>query len=286
MNRRPQSSLRDIYQNRRAPSFNRIPSSFIKNRQRITGNNYQKVVTISKEATTKVQCQDTSLRLVYEKKNGVWFANDFITKTRDGNVLIPGFDWDPSTNITSGHLIKCTQQGDTLWSRSIQGGYNRFMDVYKAFELNDNSILLVGNMDVPMPYNGRSDFMMLRVSSTGNLIWEKTFKSRLWDSDTTDGSIDIIDCKQDANGDLYLAGDVRHYGFPRQALAFKMNLSGNVIWSKGYATGDSPMFIGINIVGQVDMTAFGGTESLVERYFDTVREARQPSRIYVDTAAG
>jgi len=250
MNRRPQSSLRDIYQNRQAPSFNRIPSSFIKNRQRITGNNYQKVVTISKEATTKVQCQDTSLRLVYEKKNGVWFANDFITKTRDGNVLIPGFDWDPSTNITSGHLIKCTQQGDTLWSRSIQGGYNRFMDVYKAFELNDNSILLVGNMDVPMPYNGRSDFMMLRVSSTGNLIWEKTFKSRLWDSDTTDGSIDIIDCKQDANGDLYLAGDVRHYGFPRQALAFKMDLSGNVIWSKGYATGDSPMFIGINIVGQ------------------------------------
>jgi len=47
-----------------------------------------------------------------------------------------------------------------------------------------------------------------------------------------------------------------------------------------------PQAFGINIVGQVDMTAFGGTESLVERYFDTVREARQPSRIYVDTAAG
>ena len=205
---------------------------------------------MNKERVAITQCQDTSQRLVYEKSGGVWFANDFITKTRDGNVLIPGFDYDPYSGNTSAHLVKCTQQGDTLWSRSIErDSSNRFMDVYKAFELNDNSILLAGNMDIRMPYNGRSDFMMLRVSSTGDLIWEKTFKTKLWDADTTDGAIDIIDCKQDANGDLYVAGDVRHYGFPRQALAFKMDLSGNVIWSKGVATGDSPMFIGIDISG-------------------------------------
>lgn len=251
MNRRPQNYLRDWRQNRRLP-LNTVPASFKKIQQKGISNNFRKVLSTDKVAGLNPQCQDTSQRLVFEKSGGVWFANDFITKTKDGNVLIPGFDYDPLSNLTSAHLVKCTQQGDTLWSRSIErgGSSNRFMDVYKAFELNDNSILLAGNMDIQMPYNGRSDFMMLRLSSTGDLIWEKTFKTSLWDADTTDGSIDIIDCKQDANGDLYVAGDVRHYGFPRQALAFKMDLSGNVIWSKGVATGDFPMFMGIDISGR------------------------------------
>ncbi len=92
--------------------------------------------------------------------------------------------------------------------------------------------------------------MMLRVTATGDLIWEKTFKSRLWDSDTTDGSVDVIDCKQDANGDLYLGGDVRHAGFPRQALAFKIDSSGTILWSTACTpSGYNPYFSGVNISG-------------------------------------
>jgi gliding motility-associated-like protein len=247
MNTRPQSNFNHLHQNRRSPFFNNFPPSIVKLLNR-TSNNYPRGLSANRQAQVKPECQDTSLRLVFEKNKGIWFSNDFISKTKDGNVLIPGFDYDPSTAITSGHLVKCTQQGDTLWSRSIEGGYlNHFMDVYRAFELNDASILLVGDMDVPMPYNGRSDFMMLRLSSTGNLIWEKTFKTRLWDSDTTEGSIDIYDCKQDANGDMYLAGDVRHGGLPRQSLAFKLDISGTVLWSKAFATGFSPSLIGVDI---------------------------------------
>ena len=195
-------------------------------------------------------CADTSMRLVY-RKDSLWFSNDYITKTRDGGILIPGFDFNTYTYETSAHLVKCTQQGDTLWSISIQGGYlNHFMDAYRAFELNDGSILLTGDMDVPMPYNGRSDLMMVRVSPTGSLLWEKTFKTKLWDSDTTEGSIDIYDCQQDLNGNLYLGGDIRHAGTSRSALAFKMDTGGNILWSSGLPLRDNPVFSGINIVNQ------------------------------------
>src|SRR6185437_14137463 len=201
-------------------------------------------------------CIDTSLRLVY-RKDSSWFANDNITKTKDGNILIPGWDYNIYTREQDAHLVKCTQQGDTLWSISIQGGYpNLSIDAYKAFELNDGSILLAGNIDVPMPINGRSDFMMLRVTATGNLIWEKTLKSKFWDSDTTNGSIDIYDCIQDVAGNLYLGGNIHHLGPSRAALGFKMDLAGNILWSRGFVLGSAPVITGINIVNQ-KVTFFG-----------------------------
>jgi hypothetical protein len=66
-------------------------------------------------------CADTSMRLMY-RKDSAWFAPDYITKTRDGNILIPGFDFNTYAYETYAHLLKCTQQGDTLWSISIRGG--------------------------------------------------------------------------------------------------------------------------------------------------------------------
>lgn len=207
-----------------------------------------KTFSAYESAMDNVYCKDTSLRIVYTKGPGKNFSNDYITKTKDGNILIPGFDTDLRT---TGHLIKCTQRGDTLWSKTIAGGYsNRSFDVYNAFELNDETILLAGNMDIPMPYNGRSDLLIVRVSATGDLLWEKTFKTKLWNKDTTSGSIVIRDCKQDADGNLYLAGYVIHYGASRQSLAFKMDLSGNILWSKGFGIGFSPSLSGINIIGQ------------------------------------
>src|SRR5258705_8753480 len=105
----------------------------------------QKNILNSVETPAGAVCMDTSMRLVY-RKDSSWFANDYLTKTRDGNILIPGFDYNNFKSETDAHLVKCTQQGDTLWSISIQGGYhNYFMDVYRAFELSDGSILLTGD---------------------------------------------------------------------------------------------------------------------------------------------
>lgn len=225
----------------------------------VNKNLTRQILPSSIEKNTNPVCMDTSARLVYKKDSTTWFSPDYLTKTKDGNILIPGFDYNWIVNHTDAHLLKVTQQGDTLWSKSIQGGYDKqFIDVYKSFELNDGSILLAGDINVPTPYNGRSDLMLLRVTATGNLIWEKTFKSKYWDYDTTTGSINIFDCKQDANGNLYVCGDIRAVGTPAAALGFKMDLAGNILWSKGYAIGVYPVATGINIINQ-QVTFFGRT---------------------------
>ena len=91
-------------------------------------------------------CFDTSLLLGYSN-GGKWFAPAQLTKTRDGNLLIPGFEYDTLSGQIDAHLIKCTQQGDTIWSRLIRGGFPGYLvDVYEAYELADNSILLAGDI--------------------------------------------------------------------------------------------------------------------------------------------
>lgn len=208
-----------------------------------------RILSVPLERTTDAACKDTSLRLVYQKMP-IMVYPDFITKTRDGNILITGADFDLSTNQTKGHLLKVTQQGDTLWTKSIVGGYPgnwQYLIVYKAFELNDNSLLIAGEMAVPMPYNGRSDPVLMRLTATGNLIWQKTFKTKIWDVDTTMGSMDFIDCKQDASGNIYLAGDIRNDALPRAGLIAKMDMNGNVLWSKAIYTHDFPEMTGVNI---------------------------------------
>src|SRR5690242_16584897 len=218
------------------------------NPKRVTGLPEQ-ILSLPLRQTLNVNCADTSMRLLYTNDTA-WIAVDYLTKTKDGNILLPGWNYNNNTKVTDAHLIKCTQRGDTLWNICIKGGYyNSFMDVYRAFELNDGSILLTGDVEVPMPVNGRSDFMMLRITATGSLIWEKTFATRLWDVDTTNGSIEIFDCKQDVAGNLYLGGDVRHFGPSRAALAFKMDLAGNILWSDGIVLGSVPVITGVNVVG-------------------------------------
>lgn len=209
------------------------------------------ILSVPVERITGTTCKDTSLRLLYNKMPDLTYPN-FITKTRDESILISGMDYNFSNNQTTGHLLKVTQQGDTLWTRSIVGGYtgnSKYFIVYKAFELNDNTLLVAGEMAVPMPYNGRYDPVIMRLTSTGNLIWQKTFKTKVWDVDTTTGSMDFIDCKQDASGNIYLAGDIRNDALPRAALAAKMDLNGNVLWSKAFYTNSSPELTGINVTG-------------------------------------
>jgi len=213
--------------------------------------NPARILSVPVERVSGAGCKDTSLRLVYHKMPNMTYPG-FITKTHDGNILITGGDFNISKNQMTGHLLKVTQQGDTLWTRIIIGGYPaqwQYIITRKVFELNDNTLLVAGEMAVPMPYNGRYDPVLIRLTATGNLIWQKTFKTKVWDIDTTSGSMDFIDCKQDASGNIFLAGDIRNDALPRAGLAVKIDLDGNVLWSRAFYTNSFPELTGVNITG-------------------------------------
>ncbi|MDN3657423.1 gliding motility-associated C-terminal domain-containing protein [Ferruginibacter paludis] len=204
-------------------------------------------------------CFDTSLRLNYSIA-GKWFAPAQLTKTRDGNILISGFELATANHQTDAHLVKCNQLGDTLWSRRIRAGYPGYMvDIYKTWELSDNTLLLAGDIELPMPFNGREDLLLIKMSASGDLIWQKTFKTTAWNIDTTRGSMEILDCRQDENGDIYLCGDVKIGGTHGSGLAFKMDANGNIVWSTTVTSNFTPILCGINVTSS--KVTFLGSES-------------------------
>ncbi|HVY73770.1 MAG TPA: hypothetical protein VG890_03010 [Puia sp.] len=212
-------------------------------------------------------CVDTSQHLL-TSENGSWLGLDYITKTRDGNILVAGFRATQSApNYTSPYLVKYTPQGNILWSKSFDGPgiYPlNFATAYKCFELNDGSLLLAGSVDVPELWNGRSELALWKLDGSGNLQWAQTDSCSIWIQYS--GDLFVKDCVQDAAGNIYLGGN--QYAFDAistGAFVLKMDPAGNIQWDKSFASRAGVCFgimfagNGLNVIGSnADMTVPDG----------------------------
>jgi len=165
---------------------------------------------------------------------------DWITPTRDGNILVPGFRFNLQPPFyTFPYLIKQTPQGSIVWAKSFDGlGIYplNYADAYKCFELNDGTLLLVGDLEVPEPVNGAYDMAMWHLDAAGNLLWQETDSSTLWQQNT--GKMDVMDMTQDAAGNIYLAGSLQALGaLTSHSFVLKMDLAGNIQWDQSYPAG-------------------------------------------------
>lgn len=197
-----------------------------------------------------VSCTDTTLHLL-TTETGSWLGLDYLTKTRDGNILIAGFRYGQSAPyFTFPYLIKYTPQGNIVWAKSFDGLNiypQNYADSYKCFELNDGSLLLAGDLAIPEPVNGREELALWKLDANGNLQWVQTDSSSIWTQYS--GSLFIKDCVQDPAGNIYLGGD--QYAFdaiPTHSFVLKMDPAGNVQWDKSYASRAARCY-GIMFVG-------------------------------------
>src|SRR5688500_11947157 len=125
------------------------------------------------------RCIDTSVRLHY-LEDSFHIVPHSITKTSDGNILIPGWRLKSYTpRYLNGHLVKVTPRGDTLWVREFQvtnPPFNSF-SLDRAFELSDGSIIVVGQFYVKLDINYKHDLIMIKLTANGDFLWQRTFTS-------------------------------------------------------------------------------------------------------------
>src|SRR5580704_16308476 len=63
-------------------------------------------------------CTDTMGHILTTETNSM-LGVDYITQTRDGNILAPGYQWSVAPHFyTFPYLVKYTPQGTILWSKS------------------------------------------------------------------------------------------------------------------------------------------------------------------------
>ena len=152
---------------------------------------------------------DSSGTLVWEKSFGgseidIAYA---ITQTTNGNYIIVGdvrsTDGDVSASLGNADLwvIEINEQGDLLWEKTYGGsGFDTARGVYPA---QDGGVFVAGStrsndIDVTQSF-GQNDFWVIKLSSNGTLLWERTFGGS-----ELDFAYDII---QTSNANVVVVGN-------------------------------------------------------------------------------
>ena len=251
------------YQNRDLDSLHSISQlrvrnfqnrEFIQSPQRLPPvTSLPSAYTSSIERLQQTLCYDTSERFYLKNDSIVFYTYDGQV-SKDGNLLISGEyakwsgDWD-----YKGFLLKTDPKGNIIWLNTYDSLYHTMpfhqISYYKMQELKDGSIFLIG-----ITYNYQTqneDVICTKTDASGNIIWSKIYKSRLWTFGS--GSADYYYAQQikedPKTGEIYICGKFWGVG---KGLTKMNSINGDLIWSRsydvasnGYGVFDSPFGIDI-----------------------------------------
>lgn len=165
-----------------------------------------------------------------------------IIQTADGGYAIAGYtasfygDFAGNHGEEDGLIIKLDSTGDIQWQKIIGG--TKIDNFNSIIELSTGGYIIAGSTssddgDVTANHGGDSDAWVVRLGSTGNLIWQKnyggsgldTFSSIVQNSDQT---FTIIGETGSNNGDV-----TGNHGSSDVWLV-NINTTGNIQWQKTY----------------------------------------------------
>ncbi len=183
-------------------------------------------------------CIDTSGRLVTTQNGWTLRPGGAITKLRDGSILVPGFHQQATTPYyLFPRLIKYDPAGNIIWAKVFDAPNVyplNFASAYITFELNDGSILMAGEMEVPTVYNSREELILWKLDANGNTVWVQTDSSSIWAPN--DGHLNVTGMAQDPAGNIYLCGNFAiQFSFPSGSFVSKMDPAGNNVWDRYFS---------------------------------------------------
>lgn len=194
---------------------------------------------------------DVSGSIIWQKSFGFLGADIgyALTETNDNGYLITGV-LDVSASGGQGNsktllavlhaggdywAIKLNENGEKEWSQFFGG---TFTDTpYDVVETSDNSFIIVGSSDSDdvdiKNNNGTYDFWVVKLSNTGDLIWEKSYGGSEIDEAwgivaTNDGNFIIVGDTRSNDKDVTInkgAADL---------FVLKITPDGDVVWRKSF----------------------------------------------------
>lgn len=182
----------------------------------------------------KLLCPDTSERFFLRNSEYYLYPYDPVF-SRSGDLIFSGeFLKKDQQNKNGCMIIRSSLDGQVSWVKLYDSANNvlsLFSYLYKAIELSDGSILAVGKTSNDA--TGNMDLLLMKLSSSGDIVWNKTYKSRFWTHGS--GSMDyfyVQQIKQDPyTGDVFFSGPFWTNG----PCIVKIDPSnGNIIWGKSY----------------------------------------------------
>lgn len=139
-----------------------------------------------------------------------------VIETDTGDFIIVGLSDSNDVDITNNKgtydfwIIKINNKGELVWEKSFGG--SQIDEAYGITKTEDANFIIVGNTRSNdknvRSNNGGSDLWVIKISTTGNLIWEKSFGGTNFDSgraihkSNNDGFIIVGSSRSTNNGFL------------------------------------------------------------------------------------
>jgi len=149
-----------------------------------------------------------------------------LEKVNDGGYIIIGKSASQNSysNIL---LIKCDEQGDTIWSKKYGTLHNDIGFAIK--QTYDNGFVIAGQIGKPdTTSENLSKVYILKTDSYGDSLW-----SYQWNPETGDRAFDIIETIDSNFLAVGVIGASVNFSSPK-AFQMLLNASGDTIWTKTY----------------------------------------------------
>lgn len=155
-----------------------------------------------------------------------------LVEAGNGDILIAGSTKSFGAGNWDGWVLRLDADGNILWQKTFGGSSSDFFADF--LETTGQDLILVGNTNSFGA--GSSDGWVLRLSSAGEPLWQKSFGTNRSESTYT-----VI---ADAQGNLIVAGEAYFLttgSIVSDGWMFKLDLNGNLIWEqaiggRGYET--------------------------------------------------
>ena len=161
-----------------------------------------------------------------------------VVQTDDNSFIILGTSDSTDTDITDPKgdydfwIIKISNTGNLIWEKNFGG--SQIDKAAKLVKTSDGHFLCVGNTRSSnkniTANNGGGDLWVIKISTDGNMIWEKTYGGTNFDDGTS--------ISPSKNGNFILVGNSRSTdneftnNGQNDAWILKISSNGNTIWQK------------------------------------------------------
>ncbi len=196
---------------------------------------------------------DGSGSLVWETNLG-GSEGDFprsIKQTTDGGYIVAGNSESQDGDVggtygTNGYpdywIVKLNENGDLVWKTTLGG--SDWDWAYDIEQTTDGGYIVAGasqsndgDVGGNVGSNGTTDYWIVKLDETGNLVWENNFGGTVWEypsdiEQTNDGGYIVTGRSNSDNGDV--GGNNGGYDF----WTIKLDGSGNLVWETNLGGSD------------------------------------------------
>ncbi|MDD5528685.1 MAG: T9SS type A sorting domain-containing protein [bacterium] len=152
-----------------------------------------------------------------------------VQQTQDGGFVIVGGTYSFGTgapDYQNFYFIKTDSSGNTLWTKTYGGIYD---DVGFSVQQTQDGGFIISGMTKAYYGPGEGDVYLIRTTSSGDVIWTKTFGVSGYDGGTSVQSV------SGGMGGFIVLGYSELLGAGKGDIYFiRTNSSGNTIWTKTY----------------------------------------------------